>query len=419
MKKILSFFLFFCCFSIIFAQEIKTITIDDAVSLALENNISIKQQKINLDLLQKRNSYSWNSVSPSASVSGNVSPGLEKDSASSWSVSANLSLSLTPSLYTSIQSARLNYENGLISFDNAKRTIELNVRKIFYNLIYTKDSIALQDRNLETAKQRYNSTKERFNKGQVSELDLLTAQLNYESLKPSIESANITYENSIESFKQMLGISPSTEIKLDGNLDKFKEIKADDIKYNLEDLPSIKSLKIDIENAKNSLLATRFSAWGPSISASYTFGVSGNNKSDEARKTNSLSLGFRIPLDGYLPWSSGALSIESQKANLETLELKYKDTVASTELSINTKIKQIKQAQSQLKLLNDNVTLAQKTYNMTLTAYNHGSKDLLTLLNASDNLLKAKINEQAQINTLISAILDLENTLGVPFGTIK
>ena len=56
---------------------------------------------------------------------------------------------------------------------------------------------------------------------------------------------------------------------------------------------------------------------------------------------------------------------------------------------------------------------------MTLTAYNHGSKDLLTLQTAADNLLKAKTNEQSQLYSLISAILDLENTLGVPFGTIK
>jgi len=55
---------------------------------------------------------------------------------------------------------------------------------------------------------------------------------------------------------------------------------------------------------------------------------------------------------------------------------------------------------------------------MTLNAYNHGSKDLLTLQNSADSLLSAKINLMQQKYTLISAVLDLENTLGIPFGSL-
>ena len=76
------------------------------------------------------------------------------------------------------------------------------------------------------------------------------------------------------------------------------------------------------------------------------------------------------------------------------------------------------QAQNQLESLKKNVDLAQKTYDMTLNAYNHGSKDLLTLQNSADSLLSAKINLMQQKYTLISAVLDLENTLGIPFGSL-
>ena len=55
---------------------------------------------------------------------------------------------------------------------------------------------------------------------------------------------------------------------------------------------------------------------------------------------------------------------------------------------------------------------------MALAAYNAGSKDLLSLQTAADNLAGAKNTLQNQRYTIISAILDLENTLGVPFGTL-
>ena len=419
MKKAFLILLILSVCASFFAQEKKTITVDEAVSLACQNNVTIQKQKINLNLLDKKNKTSWTSVSPTASLSAGYNPSLEENSPSTWTISASVNLSLTPSLYTAINGAKINYENGLITYDSAIRTIELNVRKLFLNLILTKENIALQQRNLETARQRYNASKEKFNRGQLSELDLLTAQYNYESLKPNLENTSISYENSLASFKQMIGIAWDEEIELKGSLNDFNTTGDINVEYNIDEIPSIKSLKYQLENAKNNLLATRFSVWGPSLSAGYSYSLSGNDATDKTQTRNSISLGLRIPLDGYLPWSTGALNIETQKANLQTIELQYKDEKESTQINIQTKIKQIQQSKSQLKILSSNVELAQKTYNMTLTAYNHGSKDLLTLQTAADNLLKAKTNEQSQLYSLISAILDLENTLGVPFGTIK
>ena len=425
MKKTLLILSFFFTAVILTGQENqaaavkKVITIEDAVSLACQNNVSIQKQKINLNLLDKKNKTSWNSISPSASLSAGYNPSLEDNTPSTWSLSANVNLSLTPSLYTAINGARINYENGLITYDTAVRTVELNVRKLFYNLILTKENIALQERNLETARQRYNANRERFNRGQLSELDLLTSQYNYESLKPNLENASINYDNSLASFKQMTGIPLEQEIELKGSLDDFTATGDINVEYNIDEIPSIKSLHLQLQNAKNNLLSTRFSVWGPSLSAGYTYSLTGNDATDKTQTRNSITLGLRLPLDGYLPWSTGAMNIETQKANLQTMELQYKDEKDSADINIQTKIRQIKQSKSQLKILSSNVELAQKTYNMTLTAYNHGSKDLLTLQTAADNLLKAKTNEQSQLYSLISAILDLENTLGVPFGTIK
>ena len=129
-------------------------------------------------------------------------------------------------------------------------------------------------------------------------------------------------------------------------------------------------------------------------------------------------MGLRIPLDGYLPWSNGANNIAAQKANLKDLELQLENEKTSAELSLQNSIKNILQKQSQMEMLDRNVELAQKSYDMTLTAYNHGSRDLLTLQNASDSLLKAKTDRESHIYNLICAVMDLENTLGIPFGSL-
>lgn len=421
MKKVLLLTTIFLCGMVFcYSQEnIRKLTVDDAVILAADNNISLQRQRISLNTLEKKKDTSWNGISPSLSASGNVSIPFEENSKMSYSISASASLNFTPSLFTAIKTAKLNYENGVTSYENAVRTVELNVRKVFCNLLYTKENIQLQERKLETAKSLYESNLAKYNRGQLSELDLLNSQYNYESTIPTLQSLQINYDNSIATFKQTLGLNQSEEIELVGNIEDFLNIGKIEINKNIEEVPAVKTILANMELAKTQLLATRFSAWGPSLSASYSYGKSGNFESSDLRTTgNALSLSLRIPLDGFLPWSNGALSIANQKANLQDLELQLKEKKESTELEIQNSIKKIEQAQAQLNVLENNVELAQKRYNMTLTAYNHGSKDLLTLQNASDALMTARINLSSQKITIFSAILDLENILGVPFGTL-
>ncbi len=421
MKKVLLLTTIFLCGMVFcYSQEnIRKLTVDDAVILAADNNISLQRQRISLNTLEKKKDTSWNGISPSLSASGNMSIPFEENSKMSYSISASASLNFTPSLFTAIKTAKLNYENGVTSYENAVRTVELNVRKVFCNLLYTKENIQLQERKLETAKSLYESNLAKYNRGQLSELDLLNSQYNYESTIPTLQSLQINYDNSIATFKQTLGLNQSEEIELVGNIEDFLNIGKIEINKNIEEVPAVKTILANMELAKTQLLATRFSAWGPSLSASYSYGQSGNFESSDLRTTgNALSLSLRIPLDGFLPWSNGALSIANQKANLQDLELQLKEKKESTELEIQNSIKKIEQAQAQLNVLENNVELAQKRYNMTLTAYNHGSKDLLTLQNASDALMTARINLSSQKITIFSAILDLENILGVPFGTL-
>lgn len=426
MKKIFFLLIGFVFFSYsFFGQEElnrRTLTIDDAVMLAADNNLSLQRQKIKLELLEEKNKYSWNSVSPSIKANGSYSLPFEDSDKWQLSGSVSLSIGLSPSLFTSIKTAKLNYENGIVDYENAVRSVEIEVRKAFYNLLYSKEYLALLNRNIETAKQRYELNLDKYNRGQLSELDLLSSQYAYESLLPTYESRENLHENNVAMFKQILGISQDVEIVLEGNLDDFNGFENLSVSTSTDEIPSVKSIESQIELAKLQLMSTKFSAWGPTVSLSYSYGKANSlgmtGERDWNTTGNSLGINLSIPLDGFLPWSLGALSVESQKATLKDLEIQLEDQKTSVELSINNSIKTILQAQTQLELLNKNVELAQKKYDMTLRAYNLGSKDILTLQDAADSLMNAKLDLMQQKYSMISNVLDLENTLGIPFGTL-
>lgn len=420
---------------ILFGQSVENgsepivLTVDKAVELALQNNITIKQSKMDLDMLELRDSFSWNGISPSLSLSGGVNGSkagtfdtfADSDPTVSWSVSGSVSLNFTPALATTIKSAKLAYESGQMSYENTRRSIELSVRKTFYSLLYFNENLELQHRSLETARQTYESNLSKFNQGRLSEMNLLTSQYNYESKIPAVTNLHTTYENNLDNFKIILGLDLNDEIELTGSLVELAAAELNNklLDVNIEELPSIKMLLKNIESSENSLMATRFSAYGPSLSLSGSAGTNGGIKpSSDPRVSLSYSATVRIPLDGYLPWSNGSVSVQAQKESLEKLKQNLEQTKKTTEISIRNSYNAIKQAKAQLAVYEKNMELMQKTYDMTRASYNAGSTDFLTLQKAEDNLYQAKYNVENQRYSIISAVLDLENTLGIEFGSL-
>ena len=401
------------------ATSLVTLTVDDAVQRAVQGNVSLKESEITRDAAKRASTYSWNSASPSLSVAAGLSKSNTADSSTAY-VRGAVSVSLSPSLYTAIKSAALNYEKGEIDYDAAVRTIELNVRKSYFSLLYEQENIILLERNVESAKKQYESNLAKYNSGALSQLDVLSTQVTYQNDQLSLDSAKVTWENDIATFKQLLGISLSTPVTLTGSLEDVlstSDITLDGIEQKSS---SIISLEKQLEIAKTSLTATKFSAYGPSLTFSWSYQPTASSTDYSSWKdSGSLSLGASIPLDGWLPWSTGAQSIATRKDAVTTLELELEDAKTTFAAKTQSYLRKIAQSKASIAQRTASIDLAQKTYDMTLTAYNHGTKDLLSLQNASDRLLTAKVNLMSEAYTLASAILDLENTIGVPFGTLN
>lgn len=423
LKQILFLFILFSVFSWnVFSAENdelskeKILTLEECISLAKENNLSIKVQKNTLNDLKRKNETSWNSVSPS--IKGEAAFQDDFNKTESFAISGSLGLTLSTNLYSTIKGAKLNYENGLLTYNQAVKQIEMSVWKTFYDLIYKTEYFSFQSQNLLTAKKNYEQNLEKFKNGKISELDVMSSRVSYEQKKPVLEEARIDLTNNLELFKNIIGVDFDDEIKLDGSLDFLLELK--DIKLPPKENPSpdVQAAKFAVEIAENNLLAQRFSSYSPVITGTYKYGQTLNIDNSLWNETSSLSVGVSIPLDSYLPWSSSAVSINSKKESLESAKLNLEDAEKSIRVNTENALRKINQIISMLEVSKETVALAKKTYEMTETAYNYGKTDFLTLQNASDNVLNAEVSLKNQAKTLMETLLDTEYLLGLEFGTI-
>ncbi|MDO4505796.1 MAG: TolC family protein [Spirochaetales bacterium] len=403
-----------------FADKI-SLTPQTAVEYALENNISLKQEKITLDSKEREKKYSWNGVSPSASLSASYTssiPSKEK-SRDTISAGARISATLTPSLYAQVKSAALAYDSQEINYESARTSISFSVIKNYYEILYEKENLSLSEKNLETKKNQYKSNLEKFNRGMLNQVDVLSAQINYQNTELTFETQKINLESNIAIFKQTLGIPQDQEVEFSGDFNglfNFKKITGESIQINS---PSVALLEKQLESARNSLLLNRFKAYGPSLTASYNYSTSYFADGFEKNSNGgSLSVGASIPLDGIMPWSSSAQSINSSKDNIESIELKLENEKESIRIKTESLVKKINQCVDNLKVRKDSIKLAETNYDMTLKAYNYGTRDLLTLQSAQDSLLSSKVNLIAEANTMVASICELENICGMNPGTL-
>ena len=425
LKQILFLFILFSVFSWnVYSAENgelskeKILTLEECISLAKENNLSIKVHKNTLNDLKRKNETSWNSVSPSIKGDAAFQDDFTNKTTESFSISGSLGLTLSTNLYSTIKGAKLNYENGLLTYNQAVKQIEMSVWKTFYDLIYKTEYFSFQSQNLLTAKKNYEQNLEKFKNGKISELDVMSSRVSYEQKKPVLEEARIDLTNNLELFKNIIGVDFDDEIKLDGSLDFLLELKGIKLPPKENPSPDVQAAKFAVEIAENKLLAQRFSSYSPVITGTYKYGQTLNIDNSLWNETSSLSVGVSIPLDSYLPWSSSAVSINSKKESLESAKLNLEDAEKSIRVNTENALRKINQIISMLEVSKETVALAKKTYEMTETAYNYGKTDFLTLQNASDNVLNAEVSLKNQAKTLMETLLDTEYLLGLEFGTI-
>lgn len=408
------FFLGTACF--IFAQENENsyiLNVDKAVALALENNVSVERSVISLKNAETAKKYGWNSAAPS--LKGGVSSSIPLNSISDTSVdlSVTLSLNLTANLFSQIKNTKNAWEQSEISFRQAVRDVEKSVRQAFYTLIYEKENILLQEENLKNAKTQYENNLVKYSNGRLSEIDAISAEVSYKQKIPLVEQARTTFQNDLDSFKQVLGLKIQDKVELEGSLGDILflgEITLEGMDFNSDE---VKLLEKKLEGAEISVLDGKFSAYAPSISSSVKWNDRLKNSS-----SFSASVSASIPLDGVFPWSSQNIAVKKAKNSVTDLQLQLSDAKKDFLREIQSSLRSIRQIQESIKYSQANIALAEKTFLMTQEAYSRGTKDLLTLQNAGTTLLNAQVTLNSNILSLGKTILELENSIGCDFCSL-
>ncbi|MDT4761672.1 TolC family protein [Sphaerochaeta sp. PS] len=408
----------------------EAITLDTALDLAYSNNLSLRMNMIDLKGAQRAVDTSWNlflpKVSASLSNSGNTGVFITDPSfKSTTSLGLSVSLMLNPAVKEQLSSSKLDFTTQSVTLAQAKATLKRDVTKSFYYLLMEKENLLLQQANLDLAQKQYAQVKEKYESAFASELELLSAQLSYESLKPAFTQTKNAYASALLSFKVLLGLDLAQDIQLDGTVPSIGDgLTLENLENYLQQNFSLKLLDLNLsslQNAKDlqskvSLLPTLSlsSSYGINYSEPIPFGAT-KHWSDATQYNITVS----IPLDAHIAGSGAQVSLQKMQDSIDKLFITRELTRKQLSQALASRVDNLNAMTEQLEVANFNLQLTEKVYGMTMAQYQSGYTGYLEVEKIQGDLLKAKQNILGLQYQYITGFVDLMYDLNIDTNTLE
>ena len=418
----------------------------EAVELAIRNNLDLEALRINTATARRTSNLTWNQFIPTVDIGGtihrsNTAPadtymGMPLPSemrSHQWGAAGFVSatLNINFAMFAEMNKLKLDYERGLISYGNAIIQLERDIRKAYHNILLLQEYIAMLYLSLENTERQVLIAQINFNAGVTSELSLLHAQVARETLRPVINQAESGLRLSMMHFSMLLGLPHDTEFELipiETNLSPISLDTIELIRRAAAGQGDIQALRQDILIMNSLRQASNLWLYTPTFSLGWNADPTFNrdpwndnwferDRWKQQAGAFSFTIGFR--LNGLLPFGVERQSVRALEDQIRIAHIGLAQMIRGTEIEIHSLVLTLERIQLNMETLRQTVTLAELSYRLTEETYRIGRIDFTQVQSAEQFLRQARVQLYEEQFNYLNSILDLEYTLGIPFGSLN
>ena len=396
-------------FSITYAQQ--KMSLKDAISIALNNNYSIKLSYNNQEI--NKNNATYGNAGFLPTVTGNLnntkrietssvdlSSGTTREATNAKTTNLSYGVSLNWKIFDGMQMfatyenlQNLNKQGEL----NAKRIVQqtiANVIAAYYVLVTAQKQLAATQTALEVSQIRLKNSKNRYAIGKGSKLELLAAKVDLNTDTTLL----LRQEDLIRSNKIALNQLLARDLKTDFILGEIIQI---DELLNYENLkkladaqnPSLQIALINQKIAEIDYKKTKGARYPTlSLNSGYNFANATNPPTGFSLQSNTR--GFNYGISASINIFNGSQQNRAEKnAQLDISSAKYQlaETKQNLDAQLLSAYQNYKTNLQLITLEKSNVAVAEENLKITLEKYKLGSIVPLELREAQRNFLEANV----------------------------
>lgn len=416
------------------SQEPRLITIEEAISIALENNYTLKQAQNELELADDLIFSEKADFLPSVSASMNgsrtsgqqflfdrFSEGLDPFvNVTSQSISGNMRANIP--LFNgfnnilTLKSSQSNKESREQQYQRAKELVIFNTASRYLQVLLDKELLEIARQNLETSTTQLSQVQAQVELGARPMVDLFNqeAQVANDELTLT-QRENTLALNSLLLIRQLeidplgqydfevpelqLNDLPWMDVNLKALVDEALTTRSDILSAEA----SIASLKYQLQITKNSLLPSINASAGVSSRYSDQYSIAGEDVSFtdqffDQQVNRSLGLSFNVPI--FNNWNrlysiqSSQIQVKNAELNLDNSRMQVIQEVTQAYNDYSSYVKQLEASEKSL-------LASEKAFETQQERYNVGASTLIELTQAQASFVSARSNYTQSLYNLI------------------
>jgi Outer membrane protein len=391
------------------------LTLDEAVKIAVENNLSVSSQRYSLKDVEYTAKAAWSYVLPRLIVDSSYRRQLElpevqigmqkikvgKPEQTQITLSLVQSLPIDGSSWYLKEAQKYSYDSQSYSFLAFKNEIIFRVVNLYITISKLLLSQNIAKENLERMKKHYEVAQNLFSAGLIPEVDLTRIETSLYEAQLQLKNIEIQLHQNLQNFLLILGkddIDPIPSQSIDelififdpfGFFDSITQEKID-----IENSPDISSIKFRVLQLDRLSKAQRGQLF-PQISFGFSL-INSFGSFIEQRNIPVLSVGANLTFDfggtyhNYLAVKQRKISVEFQLEDLKRQKIK----------SLEMVIKEYELVKSRLELAQSRLASAEKSLKSAEELFRYGKLTSVDLMDYEFQYENAKFD-------IISAKADL------------
>lgn len=332
-------------------------SLERCINYAIDNNVTIKQQQLNVE--QQKNIYNQSiygmfpSVNAGLDQSFSFGRSLDRDnkyvddnsSSTSAYISANVTLFNGLSKYNQRKQHKLDWEAATQNLEQAKNNIGLNVTSAYLDVLLNKELLASAQEQLEVTRQQIETNRQQVEAGSLAAGKLLETVSQASSEEMEVTNRENSLWISKIALQQLLELPITDNFDIETPNIDFEQIatsllSVDTIyEHAIAERPEIKSRELAVESADRQISIARAQQY-PTLSAnaSYNNGYYNNwesNLSDQLNLNARKSIGLSLNIPIFNGWQA--------RTNVKNSKLNYQNSQLELQQAKNTLLKEIQQ----------------------------------------------------------------------------
>jgi len=409
--KIKSLYILFTCLGVAqlsIAQEL--LKLEDAVTIALENNYDIKLAKNELKIDELNNSAGNAGMLPtiSALVTDNNSitntkqtqaDGSERtlDGARNMNLTYGVGLDWTVfdglRMFARKEQLNILQKQGEAELKLAILTKISEVYLNYFDLVQQQQQLAAIDTAIVISQERVTTAQNRFSIGKASKLEVLNAQVDLNTDKSLQLKQLETLKNAKIRLNEILARDVQTEFVVANEISVDEQLKYDELKSAAESQnPQLQAQMLTKNSAEQQLKQVKAGRYPTiRITSGYNFTRS---EASLGFITQSSNRGFAYGFNASMPIFNGNLQNRNEriaKVQLENANVTLEQQKRSLESQLNAAFASYTTNLELTKVEAQNLKIAEQNLDITLAKFKIGTITPIEFRTAQQNFLEAKV----------------------------